>query len=172
MRPLHVLGKEGRNVHAGKRILTFALTLCLLACSAARAADDGRVTDEPQPLVVLDTTGFWRLHHTLRPPVVDLEGVTKPIMMKQRWLNAATSPPATDWMRADFDDSGWFRGPILRACRTPFLARLCVRGRFAVTDPAKVGRLTLSADFRGGIVVYVNGAELVRDHMPGEWLRS
>ena len=83
-------------------------------------------------------------------------------------------PPPADWTRPGFDDGGWgrFRGPFggpttrnsirLRAGAVV----LCLRGKFRVTDPGEGGGLRLSLDYRGGVVVYVNGAELVRAHLP------
>jgi len=85
---------------------------------------------------------------------------------------------SSDWMQPDFDDSTWVR------CRGPLFATdpkgrkggwgspnvnwklLLLRGRFEVTDPATAEGLTLSLAFRGGAVVYLNGAELTRAHMP------
>lgn len=45
-------------------------------------------------------------------------------------------------------------------------ALLCVRTRFGVTDPAKASDLKLSLTHLGGAVVYVNGREVARNHMP------
>jgi hypothetical protein len=48
------------------------------------------------------------------------------------------------------------------------MALLCMRGKFTVTDPGSVRSLKLSAEFRGGMVVYLNGEEVGRRHMaPG-----
>jgi hypothetical protein len=83
-------------------------------------------------------------------------------------------PPGAGWRKPGFDDRGWgrFRGPFggptgrnsirLRAGAV----LLCLRGKFAVTDPAKVADLQLDLTYRGGVAVYVNGAELVRAHLP------
>jgi hypothetical protein len=45
---------------------------------------------------------------------------------------------------------------------------LCLRGKFAVEDPDKVRKLTLTLAYRGGAVVYVNGKEVARGHLPAE----
>ena len=46
------------------------------------------------------------------------------------------------------------------------LAELCLRGRFQVDDPAAVKHLVLSLTYRGGVVVYLNGVEVTRGHLP------
>jgi hypothetical protein len=115
--------------------------------------------------VVLDSAGFWRMHHTLKPPLIDLPGVGKPALMLQRWLNTETAEPPANWPAADFDDVDWPRGPGRMAMNSPYLSRLCVRGKFMVTDPAKVGPLTLSVDYHGGAIVYLNGKEVTRRHV-------
>ena len=47
--------------------------------------------------IVLDTTGFWRLHHTLKPPVVQTdEGLVTVLAVGQRWLHEQTPEPPTD----------------------------------------------------------------------------
>ena len=43
-----------------------------------------------------------------------------------------------------------------------YFARICLRGKFAVSDPAKVQGLKLSLAFHGGAVVCVNGHEVAR----------
>jgi hypothetical protein len=84
-------------------------------------------------------------------------------------------PPPTGWAAADFDDGDWapLRGPLFvvgyykgtraRYRSVPFA---CLRGRFHVEDPARAAGLRLTVCFRGGAVVYLNGRELARAHMP------
>jgi hypothetical protein len=43
---------------------------------------------------------------------------------------------------------------------------ICSRARFGVTDPARVSGLSLAIAYRGGVIVYVNGQEIGRGHMP------
>ena len=105
--------------------------------------------------VVLDTQSFWRSHVTYRPsgaaPAGDL-------------------PPAR-WTEVDFDDSAWKAGagPFFGGygcTRGPLAALVCLRGRFGVKEPAKAANLSLSLTCRGGVVVYVNGREAARKHLP------
>ncbi len=96
--------------------------------------------------------------------------------------------PSADWRNADFDDTAWWRdpgpffggGPAVgnkwwdpspHQSRYGYyqpreVALLCLRGKFTVTDPRQVKTLTLSAEFRGGLVVYLNGKEVARRHLP------
>ena len=49
----------------------------------------------------------------------------------------------------------------------PNAALLCARTCFAVKDPSQATDLKLSLDYRGGVVVYVNGQELTRYRCDG-----
>lgn len=132
--------------------------------------------------VILDTSGFWRVHHTLRTPVIESAGVTEETAFK-----CETPFPPADWQRSDFDDHSWHRVrgapfPAIRSTWSPVakwdvgglklngssscLALICVRGKFEVTAPARVKGLTLSVAYRGGVVVRVNGTEIARGHLP------
>jgi hypothetical protein len=149
------------NRQAGRALLAAAglLAASVAGWASAAQAEEGRT-------VVLDTTGFWRMHHTLKPPVVQMDDGPKPVLLPQAWLNAETPEPPADWMMPDFDDSQWVRGPARLACKSPYLARLCMRGKFLVSDPAQVKGLCLSAVYQGGIVVYLNGQEVQRADLP------
>ncbi len=87
-----------------------------------------------------------------------------------------TALPPTEWRSADFDDGAWTRarGPFYAFTRNKWglvgsylpISLVCLRGRFQVDDPARVKDLRLSLEFEGGAVVYLNGKELTRSHMP------
>jgi len=114
--------------------------------------------------VVLDTIGLWRMYHVLSPPVVLVQGRPKTIE-REAHLNWTTAAPPVGWMQPDFDDGDWVRGPARRACQTPYLERLCLRGKFAVENPSAVRDLKLTVRYHGGVTVWVNGAELTRRHL-------
>jgi len=117
---------------------------------------------------VLDLASPWRLYTSLKPPLVREGAGVKPLAMPQRWMMWESPEPPADWMQADFDDSLWLRGPALRGGASPRVARLCLRGRFVVADPARAGGLKLSLAYHGGAIIYVNGKELKRgDVAPG-----
>jgi hypothetical protein len=90
-----------------------------------------------------------------------------------RWGDECESPlPPADWPRPDFDDYGWPRrhGPVFGGyggdVHRADLALLCLRARFGVADPAAVKDLKLQLTYRGGAVVYLNGREVARGHLP------
>ncbi len=141
-----------------------------------------RATSAPSGgAVVLDTTSTWRMYHVLRGPLMQADGNLRAVPHyddrgKLDWADGIRKPyreviaPETaaapaNWKDADFDDGDWLRGTAVRAIRSPYLERLCLRGKFTVTDPARVKGLTISMDYQGGAVVYVNGQEIARGHL-------
>ena len=148
------------------------LLVCVLMLAPAMPVAVAQTAGEPAApapaVVVLDTVGgVWRMYHVLKPPVVQqADGTTKPLLFDVRWLDWETPPPPDDWTRPEMDDRCWMRGAARRSARTCYLARLSLRGKFEVTDPARVKGLSLSLDYYGGAVVYLNGKELRRDHVP------
>ena len=117
---------------------------------------------EPTGTVILNTFGMWRFYCEIAPPVT-ANGETA--TLKHVWLNYRTPAVAKDWMAPDFDDWYWNRGPVTLACKTAMLAKVCLRGKFTVTDSAAVKGLSLSVGYRGGLIVYVNGKEVKREHI-------
>jgi hypothetical protein len=105
-----------------------------------------------------------------------------------RWPPELTSPaPPSDWADVTCDDSLWLRTcwpqPIPRfPKRAPESAAqhspesnvafdtvvVLARSRFEIKDAARVKACRLSLDYWGGVVVYVNGKEAARDHLPGQ----
>ncbi|MGD0897180.1 MAG: glycoside hydrolase domain-containing protein [Thermoguttaceae bacterium] len=83
-------------------------------------------------------------------------------------------PPA-DWNSRDYDDSLWGRymddlfeliggyGVMVEAGDP---ALLCLRTRFGVSDPARAADVKVTVEYLGGAVVYVNGVEVGRSHLP------
>jgi glycosyl hydrolase family 123 len=159
---------------------SLALLLIVVApCLVLAATADDRV--------ILNDGGFWRYHVQLRPPVV--AGNPKqviPVAVKYRSypdLNRVTGPaPPAGWAAAEFDDGDWPRArlnaarnnatdSITRVMNGPGLMfcnfRLCLRGKFTVTDPKQVKALALSFRYRGGTVVYLNGRKVRTRHLSG-----
>ena len=155
-----------------------ALTLfaLILLCVTMLPTEAAEPESTPAPtaavavaVAVLDTTGSWRMFHVLKPPEIAFDDGIRPAVFAQRWLREETAAPPADWAAPEFDDSNWLRGPALMACKTPFVARACFRGKFRVADPSKVRGLTLSLDYHGGVIVRLNGKELSRKHVvPGQ----
>jgi len=131
---------------------------------------------------VLGNGSFWRFHAAWRTPATaaggeyDLGGghvVRHP--PGTRWIRDSftepTPPPPDGWTAPEFDDSGWPRhvGPPLAGFgygREAEVYLLCGRLRFGVDDPAGAGGLTLRLEYRGGVVVYLNGTEVARGDVP------
>jgi len=140
-------------------------------------------------VVVLDGNSMWRFHETYETDVarldsgelirIDAYNPRENVEFKdedrmpgkyrlRRAEKVRGSPFAPDgWMGPDFDDGTWMprMGPFFGFSYRS-LALLCVRGKFEVTDPAKVGELSLSTVFQGGVVVYLNGKEVTRASLP------
>ena len=138
-----------------------AVVLISLTGLAPAAPSD----DAPTGTLVLGMGSYWRYHSTLLPVDVIKDG--KPVRHNfgAWWLDKPSAPPAAGWMTTDFDDSGWHRMPAWNP-KSPFIGLLCMRGKFRVTDPAKIDGLKLSLAYEGGVVVYLNGKEIARGHVP------
>jgi hypothetical protein len=88
--------------------------------------------------------------------------------------------PPEGWAAPEFDDSAWpaIPGPFFPTGRygrygynfrtgiPNSMSTICLRACFEVSDPAAAGRLTLDLSYRGGVVVYLNGEEVKRAHLP------
>ncbi|MFI5381988.1 MAG: glycoside hydrolase domain-containing protein [Tepidisphaerales bacterium] len=145
-----------------------SLALFIVSIALWCASAYGQATSRDNAALVLDTLGVWRIHETLKPPVIQLDDGLKPIQSTYDWLDRETAPAPADWTSPGFADGNWLRGGARAASRTPYLANLCLRARFEVTDPAQVKDLNLSLTYYGGAIVYVNGQELVRGHLAKE----
>ena len=167
----------------------FLVLLVATACVAAaeKAADDN---------VLLSTRSLWRWRVTwgtdmarlksgeLIPvhPGATSERVTKIVNGRKKFFHQlrkheshmAWPLPSKNWAAADFADGSWamLRGPF---CHGPAgsgkrgyrsMPLMCMRGKFQVTDPDASGGLQLAMRFQGGAIVYLNGKEIGRAHMP------
>ena len=149
---------------------------CLLSIGAPQAQGKNGVT------LVLDTSGYWRVHHTFMPPVLKDGREATPLAT----LTGTTPLPPKDWTQPDFDDGQWLRqankplpgskangvpdatadsGAIGVEHGSPALGLTCLRARFQVNNPSAVRNLSLSLAYRGGVAVYLNGKELARGHL-------
>jgi hypothetical protein len=86
-------------------------------------------------------------------------------MEKTRASRSALPPEA--WRKSDFDDAAWPRRRLpVMSTRGRAHSLLCARTQFRIGDPDKLEDLDLSITYRGGVVVYLNGTELTRAHLP------
>lgn len=112
-------------------------------------------------------------------PVVDV--LTRNVMVHFQ----SPMPPA-GWAQRDYDDSGWsrYRGSVEtergsatghnhagRHVATASSA-IFLRGNFLVDDPTKATDLTLTIEYVGGAVIYLNGQEIGRADLPAGELRD
>lgn len=93
-------------------------------------------------------------------------GKTMDIPLKEATQIKGSAFPPADWVKPEFDDTTWFRTITPMRMNYRSLAMVCVRGKFNVTDPAKVSELNLDLSVQGGAVVYLNGKEVGRVGLP------
>ena len=144
--------KKGRP---GFKIYLFAALLVLVLPVAAPAAGN----------LLLDTYSSWRMSFTLKPPVIESIPEPKPVILNLKWADLPTAPVAAEWNKLEMDDSGWLRGPVTVAPNVSMLDRIYLRGVFTVPYPQSAGDLTLTAEYHGGIIVYINGEEVGRNNI-------
>jgi hypothetical protein len=153
-----------------ERFLCAVVVVTGLAAGRATAAPEntstsGQPVAAPAGVVVLDTRGFWRMYHTFKPPLIQWQDGLRPLLTKIKWLDWETPEVPAGWTATAFDDGDWARFPLGRAAGTPYLSRLCLRGKFQVTDPARVQGLKLSLDYHGGAMAYINGIAVARQNV-------
>ncbi|MHC4917200.1 MAG: hypothetical protein ACYTGB_17100, partial [Planctomycetota bacterium] len=120
---------------------------------------------------VMDTSTMLRFHLTLRKvPNVKPAYRKKEDRREAKGLphDPQNAPAPGDWASADFDDIDWPRTMPEWLDRSTYLETsiMNLRGGFNVTDPAGVKDLYLTLGYRGGAVVYLNGKEVARSHIP------
>jgi len=166
-----------------------AVSGLLVVVALTVSADAGGLLDNPG--LVLDIEeGSWRLFMGWKTPtLITADGERKPLLWRTTVgapaekrgavpVRRSWYPPAT-WAQPDFDDTYWPRTrgrvvipqpPRFGDMRSPGHPAewnlVCLRGRFMVTDPAKVVMPKLELSYYGGAVIYVNGKELHRGHLP------
>jgi hypothetical protein len=165
------------------RAMMWAVAVSVCGAGEAWAAGAAPTGDETSKAatVILDEASQWRAFWMWRTPVVRRGAELRegPNDSYGPGYVAQTEPPPSDWVKPECSDGAWSRWWIDPGQRPEFaygfqgfeasgppLALLCLRGRFAVADPAQVKGLTLSLVFRGGAVVYVNGREIARAFLP------
>jgi hypothetical protein len=137
----------------GEKIMRSAVrgTVCGLLVVLAAACADAQTRPAPPaatPVVVLDTLSVWRTYEVLKPPVIQFDDAIRPLTSPYEWLDRETDAAPADWTRLEFCDANWLRGGARAASRTPYLADLCLRARFEVTDPSRAKDLSTTAHLR------------------------
>ena len=150
------------------RAVVVGLSVVVLATwffSAAGNTPVAQAAPGEQPVAVLDTKSVWHTYTALKPPVVQRDGVMKPVTSLYPWVDKETPLAPEGWNARGFADETWLRGNALTGPRTPYASNLYLRARFEVTDPAQVKDLKLSVTYYGGVIVYLNGQEIARGHL-------
>ncbi len=153
-------------------VRTLVCAFFLFAASTLCAEGEKPAEAAAAPEIILDTISFWHCHFTMRDEAFGTPDDAAPNPPDRRSGHRFnTDLPPGDWMQPDFDDSVWGRrpGPFFSGYgyhQQTTLGLLCLRGTFAVADPGKVTELKFSTAYRGGMVVYMNGQEIFRGHLP------
>jgi len=167
-------------------LVTSLVGLSLLAPGHGLATEASAPPEAGKGAWLLSTRSYWRHHYTFAP-TQSFHAASKALeFLPNRYaaLNTgalnfrlATPPPAETWMQPEFDDAGWCvqRAPLPwipdmdqdgsgpYTCH--WIRKACGRTRFLVDDLNKVNKATLTFEFYGGLVVYLNGKELARSHV-------
>jgi len=151
--------------------------------AVAQEASSKQVKDQTGTMLPEDspvsTRSYWRYWLTYAPPRALRDGKLVPSRYRfnvnwggTSWNQGRTAPPPSGWAGADFDDSSWPVArvpmnmvPIEMACQH-MIRKTFFRTRFIVPDPGRVNKLVFTAEYNGGMIVYVNGKELGRQHIP------
>ncbi len=113
----------------------------------------------------------------LEPPLKQSEVVLVEQGASWRYLDNDTTP--TGWEMASFDDSSWMEGPAPLGYGDDGLATIVAGGpdgahfvttyfrhRFVAPDPKSIARIRLRVLRDDGVVVSLNGSEVLRDNLP------
>jgi len=108
----------------------------------------------------------WRVYGTVASAMAETEGRFEPA----RGQIPSTRPAPGDWMEPGFDDREWGYArdvsPGFGEAGSWTVSRIHLRRWFEVENPAEVRDLAIDVEYRGGVVVYVNGTEIGRSHLP------
>ncbi|MGD0896645.1 MAG: glycoside hydrolase domain-containing protein [Thermoguttaceae bacterium] len=114
---------------------------------------------------ILNMQSPWRVYWRNGPRVAGADGKYR--VPHDSFEGTRNADPRADWAAAEFDDQTWaYHGIEGGGPGFGGMPLVCSRGRFAVSDPARVSALSLTLAYRGGVIVYVNGKEIGRSHMP------
>src|SRR5687767_9722245 len=154
------------------RWLILGAILLISSPAAGQKAPKKQTAPAGDP-VILDESTLWRTFLCIKTPVVRKDGkLEEP---KVKWAGGLSPLPPAGWTETEFDDSLWSRASTYRTgtyaefgapSYSPVTSRECLRGRFRVEDPAKVQGMNLLVTYRGSMVVYLNGQEIARGHLP------
>jgi Glycoside hydrolase 123, catalytic domain/Glycoside hydrolase 123, N-terminal domain len=174
-----------------RSLLLSALLALLILPALPGPRATGAEASSASGIEVLNNKGELRAFLVFRTPmVVSTEGKLRvalsPVWNKRRSKGPKPLPdfqsplPPKNWRDADFDDSAWDRqlapvemdrgsatGRSHAARHTATVnSMICLRIKFKVVDPARAGDIQLGLKYVGGALVYLNGKEVARRHLP------
>lgn len=162
---------DERNAMMKRNVVMFAVAAGSLMNAAVSLGTEGKeILNTDSPLRVF--TGYST------PVQLSSEGGIKPLDKKDgpMRLFRFPAPPASEWTKPDYDDLGWARehAPVRGVAGGSSswaiwseASPICIRVKFQTPDPVKADGLRLKVRYNGGIVVYINGVEIRRGHLPG-----
>jgi Glycoside hydrolase 123, catalytic domain len=158
------------------RTMVGTLILILVGSIPGGAAEPS--PSKPRPILDLHAGSFRAFFAWRTTVVISSDGKHKPLLEKKyekKRLNLKQTPapvhsspgPVGDWTSVTFDDDTWTRMHNRAAVQSyAGWDRAWLRGKFQVRNPAQIKDLKLTASYRGGIIIYVNGQEIHRAHLP------
>jgi len=169
-------------MHSFKPILVVGLPLMVVGFIMTTLALADRPAANAQPAAdgteIINAKSYFRWRRVTAP--LTFAEASGPVAAPKDAVNnkpplspdpEAVQPPA-NWTDGAFDDSAWPRvrpgAPNVTDGEAMTLGafRVCIRGRFEVTDPAALRALDLAElRFSGGVIVYLNGREVARGFM-------
>lgn len=168
--------------HTRVTVIGTAFTLAVQGARTELSVAEGAVRLHADGIDTVVTAGQQRV---VDPTTPTLAVVGRPALLVPRsavWAyHDVGEPPEAGWHQTGFDDRAWRRGPAPLGYdrdgeRTVFAtvihsekeARMTnwFRHEFTCDDPAQIRRLELTLQRDDGLVVYLNGREIVRDNLP------
>jgi glycosyl hydrolase family 123 len=160
------------------RVLCVAVAVMIVVslCATLAPGADTKVPGTAKDVLTRDAMVRWRLSwRTPTVPADKMKGNAPGVLPVERVpfsnrpgiQNVRIDPPAADWNSPGYDATDWPRSPV-RRFSSPYYqtGAVFIRSTFNVADPKAVKALYLSLAYRGGVMVYLNGEEVARGHMP------
>ncbi|MGQ9660902.1 MAG: glycoside hydrolase domain-containing protein [Kiritimatiellia bacterium] len=166
--------------------IILGLGLVTIASSSFGQETGAGVSRAETHRAILSNESYLRTFFVFMTPLVitstgEIKPALDPRSKEGKPLPDYQSPlPPANWFDPQFDDTAWDRtrppveiapggatGHRPDACHTATPNSLiCTRGKFEVQAPERAGTLRLTLEYVGGAVVYLNGQEVVRGHLP------
>ena len=151
-----------------------AMMAAWLAGGAESAAGEPAATAgaNADATVALDDNTLWRHFHVMGASHYRKNATGKLERATISWARGGwPSTPVAQALFSPLPPADWIMSPggLVPWPHVHLYDTVVVlaRGKFEVKNPAQVKACVFSLDYWGGVVVYVNGKEVVRQHLPG-----